>query len=73
MTLQQDALDPLTIDRLLTDRRLRFALPLAVTLSLMVLGGDPQMAYHAVLLGGVYAWLRRTDGQSVRPRRTRTD
>ena len=28
-------------------------------LALMVLGGDPQMAYHAGLLAGLLAWFRR--------------
>jgi hypothetical protein len=45
------------LDRLMRERRLSLTLPLGVVLALMVLGGDPQMAYHVALLGGLYALL----------------
>lgn len=41
----------------LRERRWNQVLGLAVTLALMILGGDPQMAYHVLLLGGLYAVL----------------
>jgi len=44
-------------DRMLVERRLGPAWLLAAVLALMVLGGDPQMAYHAGLLASAYAWL----------------
>jgi hypothetical protein len=54
------------LDRLLVGRRPASAVPLGLTLALMVLGGDPQMAYHVVLLGVLYALLlRREKGSGV--------
>ena len=47
----------LLLDRLLVERRLRWAGPLGAVLAMMVLGGDPQMAYHVGLMGGIYAWI----------------
>lgn len=44
-------------DRLLVERRLRGALILATVWALMVLGGDPQTAYHAGLLAVLQAML----------------
>ncbi len=56
----------LQLDRLLVGRRLASAVPLGLTMALMVLGGDPQMAYHVVLLGALYTWLlRREKGSEV--------
>jgi hypothetical protein len=47
-------------DRALVGRSLRAALGLGLVLALMVLGGDPQAAYHTGLLAAMYAlWLRR--------------
>lgn len=43
--------------RMLVARSLRWSLVLAAVLSLMVLGGDPQAAYHAGLLAALYAAL----------------
>ena len=43
------------IDVLLVARSWRAAVALSAVLALMVLGGDPQMAYHAVLIGVLYA------------------
>jgi len=49
-------------DRMLRGRSLAAAAGLAVVLALMVLGGDPQMAYHAGLIAAVEAfWLGRHD------------
>lgn len=36
---------------------------LAVTLALMILGGDPQLALHVVLLSALFAWMVRSDEQ----------
>ena len=44
-------------DHMLARRSWRAAFALAIVLALMVLGGDPQMAYHAVLAAGIYALL----------------
>ena len=54
-------------DRMLVDRSVRGALLLGAVLALMVLGGDPQMAYHAGLLAAGYAWLLwRSDRRACR-------
>ncbi|MCI0361964.1 MAG: YfhO family protein [Planctomycetaceae bacterium] len=45
------------VDEVLRERRFASAVWLGVVLALMVLGGDPQMAYHVLLLGGLYAVL----------------
>ncbi len=45
----------LAADRMLRERNWRWAVAFGVVLALMVLGGDPQTAYHAVLLAAVYA------------------
>jgi hypothetical protein len=56
-------------DRMLVDRSVRGALLLGAVLALMVLGGDPQMAYHAGLLAAGYAWLLwRSDRRANRGR-----
>ena len=48
----------LAADRMLRERSLRWAAALGMVLALMVLGGDPQAAYHAGLLAAMYAaWL----------------
>ncbi len=48
----------LAADRTLVERSLRRAVLFGLVLALMVLGGDPQMAYHAGLLAAMYAlWL----------------
>jgi hypothetical protein len=44
----------LAADRMLRDRSWMAASWLAVVLALMILGGDPQMAYHALLITGLY-------------------
>lgn len=49
----------LAADRMLTQRRLAWAVVLGICLALMVLGGDPQTAYHTGLLAALLAWLRR--------------
>jgi hypothetical protein len=46
------------IDTVLRERRVSAAMWLAVVLALLVLGGDPQMAYHVLLIGGVYTVVR---------------
>ncbi|HZL87100.1 MAG TPA: hypothetical protein VFB96_01880 [Pirellulaceae bacterium] len=43
------------IDRMLVNRSWLAALTLGGVLALMVLGGDPQMAYHALLMAIIYA------------------
>jgi hypothetical protein len=62
----------LAADRMLVERRPGSALAFAVTLALMILGGDPQMAYHAVLLAVVYGlwiwWSEPTSSLSQRER-----
>jgi hypothetical protein len=46
--------------------RVAWAVTLGMVLALMVLGGDPQMAYHAGLIAAVYAlWLWWTDGRAA--------
>ncbi|HIA20529.1 MAG TPA: hypothetical protein EYN70_14125 [Planctomycetaceae bacterium] len=42
-------------DQMLVQRKWRSALTLALLLTLMTLGGDPQSAYHVGLLAGLYA------------------
>jgi hypothetical protein len=51
------------VDRTLLARSMKAAIALGVCLSLMTLGGDPQMAYHVGLLGGLYAWILRGRGK----------
>ncbi len=46
-------------DRLLLTNRWRWAVMFGAIMALMVLGGDPQTAYHAGLLAIAYAWLLR--------------
>lgn len=46
-------------------RELPWALALGVFLALMVLGGDPQSAYHAGLLGAWWMWHQRSDVRSA--------
>jgi len=53
-------------DRALVGRSWRGALLLGAVLALMVLGGDPQMAYHAGLLAAVYAWILWRSERRVR-------
>ncbi|MBN1912495.1 MAG: hypothetical protein JW818_22425, partial [Pirellulales bacterium] len=55
----------LAADHMLRRRSPRWAILFGVTLALMTLGGDPQAAYHAGLLAGLYGlilwrWRRRT-------------
>ncbi len=45
----------LATDNMLRRRKLRHAAALGITLALMTLGGDPQMAYNAALLAALYA------------------
>jgi Bacterial membrane protein YfhO len=45
------------VDEVLREGRFNSAVWLSVVLALMVLGGDPQMAYHVLLIGGLYALL----------------
>ena len=50
----------LAADRMLREgRRARSAVGFGVVLAMMVLGGDPQMAYNAALLAALYALLLR--------------
>jgi hypothetical protein len=42
-------------DRMLAGRSWPAAMTLGIVLALMVLGGDPQMAYHALLMATLYA------------------
>jgi hypothetical protein len=42
-------------DRMLRERSIRWAACFGVVLALMTLGGDPQMAYNAGLLGAMYS------------------
>lgn len=46
------------IETMQSARSWRAALALGVVLALMILGGDPQMAYHVLLLAGIYLLLR---------------
>ncbi|MCA9141789.1 MAG: hypothetical protein KDB05_03345 [Planctomycetales bacterium] len=48
-------------DRMLRERRVGWALALGATLALMVLGGDPQAAYHTGMISALYAVLLRYD------------
>jgi len=60
-------------DRMLVKRNWRSAVTLAFLLTLMTLGGDPQSAYNAGLLAGVYALvLARKQGQSAETAQIRT-
>jgi hypothetical protein len=43
------------VDDIFRERRFSSAIWLAVVLALIVLGGDPQMAYHVLLIAAVYA------------------
>ena len=45
----------LAADQMLVHRSWRAALLLGVVLALMILGGEPQAAYHALLMTGLYA------------------
>jgi Bacterial membrane protein YfhO len=45
----------LAADKMLQGQSWRAALALSVVLSLMILGGEPQAAYHALLMTGLYA------------------
>jgi hypothetical protein len=47
----------LAADRMLTARDWRMALLLGASLAMMILGGDPQGAYHALLAAALYAVL----------------
>lgn len=51
----------LAADRMLRERSFGWALMLGATLALMVLGGDPQAAYHTGVLSALYALLLRYD------------
>ncbi len=54
-------------DRMLRQRRCGAAAAFGLTLAMMTLGGDPQMAYLMVLLSAGYAWLlRREERQAMR-------
>lgn len=58
----------LAADRMLCERRAGWAAGFGAVLALMVLGGDPQLAYHAVLLAGLLALLRwRSDRRAASP------
>ncbi|MBI3836316.1 MAG: YfhO family protein [Planctomycetia bacterium] len=54
----------LLADRMLVKRRRQSALALGIVLSLMILGGDPQMAYNVLLLTALYAVQMRRAGRS---------
>ncbi len=56
-------------DQMLSERRMRRALALGAVLALMVLGGDPQMAYNTVLLVALYALLLRGQNNHSRGRK----
>ena len=62
----------LLVDAALRDGRWRAAMGLGIVLALMVLGGDPQMAYHVLLLGALYALIltsgRRQPSDGAAPR-----
>jgi hypothetical protein len=45
----------LAADRMLQNQSWRAAISLGVVLALMILGGEPQAAYHALLMTGLYA------------------
>jgi hypothetical protein len=61
-------------EQMLTQHSARAAAGLGVVLALMVLGGDPQMAYHAGLAAGAYGaalvWTRRTAENNEAQQRT---
>lgn len=59
-------------DRMLVVRTLNAAWLLAVVLAVMVLGGDPQMAYHAGLLAAAYSLLLWRDERRARCRTPKT-
>ena len=62
----------LAADVMLRERSWRAALALGVVLALMILGGDPQAAYHVLLITGLYAViLMFTHGESPEPKRGR--
>lgn len=46
-------------------RSWRWAVVLAVSLALMILGGDLQLAYHVGMLAALYGWLARTSERSL--------
>lgn len=48
-------------------RSWRWAAALAAALAMLILGGDPQSAYHALLLAGLLAWLMRSQKPSAAP------
>ena len=62
----------LAADKMLVGRSWRSALWLAIVLALMILGGEPQAAYHVLLITGIYAVIlslgakREKGGQSPR-------
>lgn len=62
----------LATDRLLRGGGWRSAAALGFCWAMMVLGGDPQMAYHAALLAGVYAlylsWTRAAEPGAELPK-----
>ncbi len=59
--------------RMLTSRHMAWALVLGALLALMVLGGDPQMAYHTGLIVALLAWLQyRATARSPAPSSLRT-
>ena len=53
-------------DQMLVHRNWKSALLLAVLLSMMTLGGDPQSAYHVGLLAGLYALILWRDAAKQR-------
>lgn len=53
-------------DRLLATRRIGYALALGAVLAMMVLAGDPQLAYHAGLAIAGYAALQWWDERTAR-------
>ena len=48
----------LAADKMVRQHSAKWAVVLGGILAVMVLGGDPQMAYHTVLLIGLYVWLQ---------------
>ncbi len=55
----------LAADHMLAERRWRWVAAAAACLALMVLGGDPQMAYHAGLAMALLAWFRRRNSHNA--------
>ncbi|MEX2173451.1 MAG: hypothetical protein WD872_03760 [Pirellulaceae bacterium] len=55
------------LDDLLRGGRWQAAIALGGVLAMMVLGGDPQMAYHAILLGGLYGVVLLASGRGQPP------